>query len=139
MPGRLPQLAPLSVKRLIATPAVLAATPLPASPLPAHTSDPYGGVAPFNKVRLAEFKPALIAAMAAELDDDDRIANDPAAPTFENTIAAIARAGPPLERGGHEQSVLTRDYPAPAQRPTATDWHPSRPRDRCRRAPARAR
>ena len=50
---------------------------------------PYGGVPPFDKVRVEDFKPALETAMAENLAEIDRIANDPAPPTFENTIAAI--------------------------------------------------
>ena len=42
--------------------------------------------------RAADFKPALTQAMAAELAEVERIAADPAAPTFDNTIAALERA-----------------------------------------------
>lgn len=58
----------------------------------------YGGVPPFDKVKVADFKPALEAAMAENLAEIDRIASDKVAPTFENTIAAMERAGSALER-----------------------------------------
>ena len=83
---------------LSATPLAVAATSLTANPLLAPWSGPYGGVPPFDKVRVADFKPALIAGMASDLKDYARIANDPAAPTFENTIAAMERAGRSLDR-----------------------------------------
>jgi peptidyl-dipeptidase Dcp len=75
--------------------------PLPAAatnPLLAPWTGPYGGVPPFDKVRVADFKPALEAAMAEQLAEIDRIANDPAPPTFQNTIAAMEAAGRTLDR-----------------------------------------
>ncbi|HEX8392610.1 MAG TPA: M3 family metallopeptidase, partial [Longimicrobium sp.] len=68
------------------------------NPLLAAWTGPYGGIPPFDKVRVADFKPALEAAMAEQLAEINRIAADPAAPTFENTIAAMERAGRTLDR-----------------------------------------
>ena len=59
---------------------------------------PYGGVPPFDRVKVADFKPALEAAMTENLGDVGRMAKDPAPPTFENTIAAMERAGQTLDR-----------------------------------------
>ncbi|MEP6707406.1 MAG: M3 family metallopeptidase [Pyrinomonadaceae bacterium] len=75
-------------------------SPLSADPNPllAEWQGPYGGVPPFDRVQVAFFKPALEAAMAENLAEVDRIAKDPAAPTFENTIAALERAGSTLDR-----------------------------------------
>lgn len=69
-----------------------------ANPLLKVWAGPYGGVPPFDRVRVEHFKPALEAAMAENLAEIDAIANDSAAPTFENTIAAMERAGATLER-----------------------------------------
>ncbi|MDX6500780.1 MAG: peptidyl-dipeptidase Dcp [Blastocatellia bacterium] len=68
------------------------------NPLLASWEGPYGGVPPFDKVQVALFKPALEAAMNENLTDIDKIANDSAAPTFENTIVAMERAGQTLDR-----------------------------------------
>src|SRR5882762_7856506 len=68
------------------------------NPLLAQWEGPYGGVPPFDKVQVNLFKPALSAAMSENLADVDKIANDSAAPTFENTIVALERAGQTLER-----------------------------------------
>lgn len=68
------------------------------NPLLADWSGPYGGVPPFDQVQISHFKPALEAAMNENLAEIDRIANAPAAPTFENTIAALERTGQTLER-----------------------------------------
>ena len=64
----------------------------------AEWTGPYQGVPAFDKVSLAGLKPALEAAMAANLAEIEKIANNPAAPTFENTIVEMERAGKSLSR-----------------------------------------
>ena len=59
---------------------------------------PYGGVPPFAEVRVTDLEPALEAAMVAQLATVDAIAKNPAAPTFDNTLAAMERAGRALDR-----------------------------------------
>ncbi len=84
---------------LVAAAVVLAATSLkPENPLLGKWAGPYGGVPPFDKVKVADFKPALETAMAGDLKEIDAIAKNPAKPDFENTIAALERAGKPFER-----------------------------------------
>ena len=76
-------------------------TPTPAvpqNPLLAEWSGPYGGVPPFEEIRVEHFEPALEAAMAENLAEIDRIAGNPAPATFENTIAALERSGRTLDR-----------------------------------------
>ena len=68
------------------------------NPLLAKWAGPYGGVPPFDRVRVADFKPALEVAMAENLAELDRIAKDPAAPTFQNTIVQMERVGGTLDR-----------------------------------------
>jgi peptidyl-dipeptidase Dcp len=67
-------------------------------PLLAPWGGPHGGVPAFDKVKVADFKPALEAAMAENLAEINAIANNPAAPTFENTIVALERSGQTLVR-----------------------------------------
>jgi peptidyl-dipeptidase Dcp len=64
----------------------------------AEWEGPYGGVPSFDKMDLADLKPALEVGMAAQLDEIDAIANDPEPPTFENTIVALERTGHDLDR-----------------------------------------
>jgi glutamine synthetase adenylyltransferase/Zn-dependent oligopeptidase len=59
---------------------------------------PFGGTPPFDRVRVEEFEPALEAAMAQKLAVVGKIADDPAAPTFENTLVALERAGHAFNR-----------------------------------------
>jgi peptidyl-dipeptidase Dcp len=75
-----------------------ASTPEEQNPLLAKWVGPYGGVPPFDKVRVADFKPALEAAMTENLSEVERIASAQAAPTFENTIVALERTGQTLDR-----------------------------------------
>src|SRR3974390_1672160 len=70
----------------------------PMNPLLAPWVGPAGGVPPFDKVRVADFKPALEAAMAENLAEIDKIAKNPAAPTFDNTMVALERAGRTFSR-----------------------------------------
>ncbi|HWW61465.1 MAG TPA: M3 family metallopeptidase [Thermoanaerobaculia bacterium] len=75
--------------------------PTPTNPLLATWSGPYGGTPAFDKVRVADMKPALETAMAENLAEVDAIAKNPAAPTFENTIAALERTGRTLDRASN--------------------------------------
>jgi peptidyl-dipeptidase Dcp len=87
------------------------------NPLLAEWAGPYGGVPPFHRVEVADFAPALEAAMAENLAEIERIAADPAPPSFENTIAALERAGRTLSRvnavyGVWGSSMNTPDFQA---------------------------
>ena len=59
---------------------------------------PYGGVPPFDKVKVADFKPALEAAMAEQKLETEAIAKNTAPPTFENTLLALENSGETLSR-----------------------------------------
>jgi peptidyl-dipeptidase Dcp len=69
------------------------AAPRTVNPLLTKWSGPHGGLPPFAQVKVEHFKPAFDAAMELKRRELAAIANDPAAPTFENTIAAIDDAG----------------------------------------------
>ena len=68
------------------------------NPLLKEWTGPYGGVPPFDQVKVEQFKPALMTAMAQNLKEIDAIANSTEAPTFDNTIVALERSGRPLAR-----------------------------------------
>lgn len=68
------------------------------NPLLAEWSGAYGGVPPFDKVKVSDFKPALEKAMAENLAEIERITKTTAPPTFENTIAELERTGRMLDR-----------------------------------------
>jgi peptidyl-dipeptidase Dcp len=93
-----------------ATDTALAAEP---NPLTVKWEGPYGGIPPFDRVQVALFKPALEAAMTEQLEEIDRIAKDPAKPTFENTIVAMERAGQTLDRVGTLYAVWSSTMNGP--------------------------
>ena len=61
------------------------------SPLPLHYPQ-------FDKIKDSDFAPAFDAGMAEQLKEVDAIANNPAAPTFDNTILAMEKSGQVLNR-----------------------------------------
>jgi peptidyl-dipeptidase Dcp len=64
-----------------------------ANPLLAPWTGPYGGVPPFDKVKVADFEAALDAAMAQEWAQVETIAANSAPPTFDNTLGALELSG----------------------------------------------
>jgi peptidyl-dipeptidase Dcp len=89
------------------TPAPVASpvsSPAPAVPgaayevLLAEWTGPHGGVPAWDKVETAFFAPAVDKAGALLLAEVDAIAANPDPPSFENTLAALERAGKPLDR-----------------------------------------
>ena len=92
-------------------PASLAS--LATSPLVAAWPGAYGGLPPFDKVKVADFQAALEYGMAEELREVEAIANNPAAPTFDNTIAAMERSGHALERSATIFSIHTDTLSTP--------------------------
>jgi peptidyl-dipeptidase Dcp len=104
----------------VAMPVALAAT----NPLLVPWTGPYGGVPPFDKVKVEFIKPALEAGMAEKLAAIDRIANDPAPPTFDNTLAALERSGPTFDRVGRIYGVWTSSLATPDVQALAREMEP---------------
>ena len=61
------------------------------SPLPFHAPE-------FNRIHDADFQPAIEAGIRRERAEIERIAADPAPPTFQNTLVALERSGRMLNR-----------------------------------------
>lgn len=82
---------------------LLASAALSAAPRPAMLdpwTGPHGGLPGWRQVVPAEFPAALAAAMDESRAELRAIAESKEAPTFENTIAAMERAGATLDRVG---------------------------------------
>ena len=77
------------------------------NPALAPWEGPYGGIPPFDRVKLDHLEPALRAAMNENLTEIERIANDPAPPTFGNTFEALERAGHALDRAATLYGIFT--------------------------------
>ena len=68
------------------------------NPLLAEYEGPYGGVPAFDKMDLADLKPALEKGMALNLAEIDAIVSNPEAANFQNTVVALEKAGSALSR-----------------------------------------
>jgi peptidyl-dipeptidase Dcp len=69
----------------------------PSNPFYAPSSVPYQAP-PFDKIKDDDYLPAMDAGMAEEQKEMEAIANNPAPPTFENTIVAMEKTGRLLRR-----------------------------------------
>jgi peptidyl-dipeptidase Dcp len=73
----------------------------PGNPFYAESTLPFHAP-PFDKIKDSDYQPAIDAGMAQQIAEVEAIANNPAPPTFENTIVAFERSG----------QLLTRAYAA---------------------------
>src|SRR4051812_30545585 len=67
------------------------------NPLKFKSSLPYQAI-PFDKIKDEHYRPALVEGMRQQLEEVNKIANNTAAPDFENTIAALELSGELLDR-----------------------------------------
>ena len=80
------------------TPAVSADAKFgPSNPFYAPSTLPFHAP-PFDKIKDEDYQPAIEAGMAEELSEIQAIADNPAPPTFENTLVAMEKAGRLLQR-----------------------------------------
>jgi len=71
--------------------------PMAANPFFAPSTLPYHAP-PFDRIRDEHYQPAMEEGMRQQLAEMEAIANQTAAPTFENTIVAMERSGELLNR-----------------------------------------
>ncbi|MCC9134854.1 M3 family metallopeptidase [Pontibacter silvestris] len=90
----------------------------------AEWTGPYGGVPAFDKMSLADLKPAIEKGMALQLAEINAIATNPAAPTFENTIEALEGAGEPLSRALLYYGIWSSNMSSPEFRTIQADLAP---------------
>jgi len=64
----------------------------PQNPFYAASTLPYHAP-PFDRIKDTDYQPALEAGMAEQIKEVEAIANNPAAPTFENTLVALEKSG----------------------------------------------
>ena len=85
---------------------------------------PYGGVPAFDKMKVEDVKPAMLQGMELNLKDIDVIANNPDAPTFENTIEEMERAGAELDRAFNYYGILSGNMSSPEFREIQSELAP---------------
>jgi peptidyl-dipeptidase Dcp len=90
----------------------------------ADWSGPYDGVPAWDQVRPELFPAAFQAGIDQQRGEVLAIANNPAAPTFENTVAALEKAGQRLDRVGTYFSVMTGNMATPEYQALQREWGP---------------
>nr|WP_314446512.1 M3 family metallopeptidase [uncultured Sphingomonas sp.] len=115
-----------------AAPAAVAETAAPAAAAPAvpdnillaEWTGPYGGVVPWDKVKVSDFPEALTFAIDEQRREYRAIADNPEAPTFANTIEAMQKAGDRLDRVGSIFGVYTDNLSTPEIQALDKEWSP---------------
>jgi len=69
----------------------------PSNPFYAESTLPFHAP-PFDKINDEDYQPAIEAGMAEQLSEINKIADNPAVPTFENTLAAMEKTGQLFQR-----------------------------------------
>jgi len=69
----------------------------PANPFYAPSTLPFHAP-PFDKIKDGDYKPAIEAGIAQQLEEIHAIASNPAEPTFDNTLVAIEKSGQLVNR-----------------------------------------
>ncbi len=99
--------APVAGQSTVAKSAVTApATATRINPLLQVSTLPFQAP-PFNKIRNSDFKPAIESGMRQQLAVIKAIADNPAPPTFQNTLVAMEKSGQPLDRAMMVFNLLT--------------------------------
>nr|WP_121271249.1 peptidyl-dipeptidase Dcp [Pedobacter schmidteae] len=78
----------------------------PSNPFLKESTLPYQ-VADFSKIKDEDFKPAIEEGMKIHLNEISRIADNPEAPTFENTLVEMEKSGQMLRRVNNVFGLLT--------------------------------
>ncbi len=94
------------------------------NPLLSPWTGPYGGVPPWDKVKPELFPAAFAAALAERRAEYERIANDPAKPSFANTFVPMQNAGQTLNRVMTLFGVMTGNMNSPAYQALDREWSP---------------
>jgi peptidyl-dipeptidase Dcp len=117
--------APLLGLSLAVPCAAVAQTPAaaPANPLLTESTLPYH-LPPFEQIKDEHFAPAFEQGMIEDLKENEAIANNPAKPTFENTIVALEKTGDLLDRTGRIFGILTGSLTNPTLEKLDADLSP---------------
>ena len=94
------------------------------NPLLEEWTGPYDGVPQWQDYEVAQFDTAYERAIAAYLAEMDAIANNPEAPTFENTMVAAELAGQELQRVNAIFSVYSSNLATPEVQAVDKKWSP---------------
>jgi peptidyl-dipeptidase Dcp len=80
------------------------------NPLLKEWQGPYEGVPAFDKMEVSLVKPAIRKGMELHLEEINKIANNTAEATFENTIIPMEKAGKELDRAFTYYGIYSRVF-----------------------------
>ena len=84
----------------------------------------YQGIPAFDRVEVADVKPAMLKAMELSLEEMEAIASNSEPPTFENTIEEMERSGAPLDRAFAYYGVFSSNLSSPEFREVQSELAP---------------
>ena len=94
------------------------------NPLLRPWTGPHGGVPPWDQARAELVPPALELGIALQEAEVQAIANNPAPPTFDNTLGAMQNAGRHLDRATTIFGVMTDNVSNEAIQNVEAEWSP---------------
>ena len=97
---------------------------VPNNPLLTDWAGPYEGVPPWDKVKPELFPEAFTFAIAELEREAAAIANNPAPPTWANTIEAMEKSGQRMDQVGSVFAVMTDNMSTPAYQALDKEWSP---------------
>ncbi len=95
----------------------------PANPFYAPSTLPFHAP-PFDKIKDEDYQPAIEAGMAEEITEIQGIADNPAPPTFENTLVAMEKTGQLLRRAYAAFGAVSEANTDPALQQVRTEEAP---------------
>jgi peptidyl-dipeptidase Dcp len=101
-----------------------AAPAVPNNILLADWTGKYDGVPPWDQVKPELFPEAFQFAVDEQRREIDAIVDNPAAPTFQNTVEALEKAGQRLGRVGALFGVMTSNMSNPQYQALQKEWGP---------------
>ncbi len=113
-----PALAAKKAKKMLKT------TAASTNPVLAEWTGPYGGIPAFDKYTPALFAEAFDTGIKLARADIGKVANNPAAPAFANTIAALEDAGRPYARSQYLWGIYVSTMNGKAVQDVDTEWQP---------------
>ena len=108
----------------------------PANPFYAPSTLPFHAP-PFDKIKDSDYQPAIEAGIAQKLEEIRAIADNPAEPTFENTIVAMEKSGQLINRVNYVFNGVTGANMNPVLQKTQDEVAPEAGRAAGRNLPQR--
>ncbi|MEO5612365.1 MAG: M3 family peptidase, partial [Sphingomicrobium sp.] len=115
---------PAAVAEAPAAVVVPATIPVPDNVLLADWTGPYGGVPPWDRVKITQFPEAPQFSIEEQRREIAAIADNAEAPTFDNSIVALEKSGQRLNRVGTIYGLYSNNLSSPEFQAVEKEWDP---------------